>query len=75
MLEQSSLHTEIGATISLQPNASRILTEQWRLGDALKVARGMVDRGFRVYNTEGELVKTLPLLSRTEYGGDRIMYQ
>lgn len=34
----------------------------------------MIDQGFRIYNTDGELVNTIPLASKTEYGGDRIMY-
>jgi salicylate hydroxylase len=74
ILEQSSLHAEIGATISLQPNASRILTETWKLGELLKHAKGLVDQGFRIFNTDGELVNTIPLLTKTEYGGDRVMY-
>ena len=74
VLEQSSLHTEIGATISLQPNASRILAETWQLGKVLTHAKGLVDQGFRIYNTDGTLVNTVPLHTKTEYGGDRIMY-
>lgn len=74
VLEQSRLHAEIGATISLQPNASRISQDEWKLGDNLKTARGMVDHGFQIFNPEGTLVKSIPLLSKTEYGGDRMMY-
>ncbi len=74
VLEQSSLHAEIGATISLQPNASRILKETWILGEILPTAKGMVDKGFSIYNTEGKLVNRIPLLAKTEYGGDRMMY-
>lgn len=74
VLEQSSLHAEIGATISLQPNASRILNETWKLGQHLTTAKGLVDEGFRIYNINGEVVNTIPLLAKTEYGGDRVMY-
>lgn len=73
VLEQSRLASEIGATISLQPNASRILQQEWKL-DPIMEARGMVDRGFRIFNTDGEVVRNLPLTSKSEYGGDRIMY-
>jgi salicylate hydroxylase len=74
ILEQSRLLSEIGATISLQPNASRILDKEWKLGHLLGKASGTVDNGFRIYNAEGRLVNEVPLLTRTEYGGDRIMY-
>ena len=74
ILEQSALHAEIGATISLQPNASRILNETWKLGDLLTHAKGMVESGFRIFNTDGVLVNNIPLLAKTEYGGDRVMY-
>lgn len=74
ILEQSRLNTEIGATISLQPNATRILRETWGLRDLLYDARGMVDHGFRVYNTEGVKVNEIPLRSKTQYGADRIMW-
>lgn len=74
ILEQSQLLSEIGATISLQPNASRILNQEWKLGKYLDIARGMVDNGFRIYNPDGQLVNEIPLLSKTGYGGDRIMY-
>lgn len=36
VLEQSSLNREVGATLSLQPNASKIVEKQWGMGDALK---------------------------------------
>ncbi|KAK4580461.1 hypothetical protein LTR86_000664 [Recurvomyces mirabilis] len=74
ILEQSRLLSEIGATISLQPNASRILAKEWKLEMLLDRANGMVDEGFRIFNVEGKMVNSVPLLSKTEYGGDRIMY-
>lgn len=73
ILEQSRLASEIGATISLQPNASRILQQEWKV-DSLNGARGMVDQGFNILNTDGELVASVPLTAKTEYGGDRVMY-
>ena len=74
IFEQSKLLAEIGATISLQPNASRILDKDFQLGNILLKARGMIDQGFRIYNEDGKLVNNVPLASKTEYGGDRIMY-
>lgn len=74
ILEQSRLSTEIGATISLQPNASRILQETWGLTDVLESASGMVDSAFRIYNTDGERVNEVSLRNKTSYGADRIMW-
>ncbi|SMY25025.1 unnamed protein product [Zymoseptoria tritici ST99CH_1A5] len=75
ILEQSRLHAEIGATISLQPNASRILEEGWKLGGLLTTtARGMVDRGFRIFNVDGEKVGEIPLKTKSKYGADRVMF-
>lgn len=74
VLEQSSLNKEIGALISLQPNASRILETVYNLKEDLKQARGMVDEGFKVYSKDGEQVNFIPLLSKTEYGASRVVY-
>jgi salicylate hydroxylase len=74
VLEQSSLGKEIGALISLQPNASKILQSNWDLKNELHNAREMVDEGFRIYNTDGTLVNTIPLLAKTEYGSDRLLF-
>ncbi|KAI5362357.1 putative FAD-binding domain, FAD/NAD(P)-binding domain superfamily [Septoria linicola] len=74
VLEQSRLHAEIGATLSLQPNASRILSEQWKLSaDESAIARGTIDHGFRVFNTEGEKVNEI-MLKGGKYGAERMMY-
>ncbi|KAL5119910.1 hypothetical protein ACEQ8H_002272 [Pleosporales sp. CAS-2024a] len=74
VLEQSRLCGEIGATISLQPNATRILQDSWGLADLVDSSAGTIDCGFRIFNTEGRLVKEIPLVARTEYGADRIMW-
>ncbi|KAH8729137.1 hypothetical protein GQ44DRAFT_819012 [Phaeosphaeriaceae sp. PMI808] len=74
ILEQSQLSSEIGATISLQPNATRILQHTWHLGDVLEEASGMIDCGFRIYNVDGKRVNEIPLRSKTQYGADRIMW-
>ncbi|EDU44702.1 UbiH 2-polyprenyl-6-methoxyphenol hydroxylase [Pyrenophora tritici-repentis] len=74
ILEQSRLCNEIGATISLQPNATRILQENWGISDLIEGANGMVDHGFRIYNTEGKMVNEIQLLAKKQYGADRIMW-
>lgn len=75
VLEQSRLNKEIGALISLQPNASRIVESVWGLKNELHGdARAIVDEGFRIYNTDGQLVDSLPLLTKTEYGADRLCF-
>jgi salicylate hydroxylase len=74
VLEQSRLCSEIGATISLQPNATRILKNTCGLSDLLEAADGTVDCGFRIFNTEGKMVNEIPLLARTQYGADRIVW-
>jgi salicylate hydroxylase len=73
ILERSALASEIGATISLQPNASRILQSVWNV-DSMLEARGIVDHGFRIFNTDGNMVNSIPLLNKDEYGGHRVMY-
>ncbi|CAG8070546.1 unnamed protein product [Penicillium olsonii] len=74
ILEQSSLNKEIGALISLQPNATRIAGLQWELEKNLLEARQMVDEGFRIYNTDGDLVRTIPLNTKDKYGAERLLF-
>ncbi|OOF98970.1 hypothetical protein ASPCADRAFT_513099 [Aspergillus carbonarius ITEM 5010] len=74
LLEQSPLNTEIGATISLQPNASKIVTQRWNLGSLLGPL-SMTDLAFEVYNLAGELKTHVPLSSSKEkYGAERMIY-
>lgn len=74
VLEQSTLNKEIGALISLQPNASRIVESTWGLKRELEEAQAIVDEGFRIYNTDGQLVNTVPLRLKTEYGANRLCF-
>ncbi|KAK7539658.1 uncharacterized protein J3D65DRAFT_550899 [Phyllosticta citribraziliensis] len=74
VLEQSSLLKEVGAAISLQPNASKILENNWGLGAKLPATKKVVDHGFRIYSIDGDLVKEIPLVQKREYGADRIIY-
>ena len=72
ILEQSSQHKEIGAAISLQPNATKIL-EKWGLGPLLERKGGMPDRGFKMFSTDGTLKASIPF-SKETYGADRVLY-
>lgn len=74
VLEQSRLNTEIGALISLQPNATKIVYDTFKLGSELEDARGLVDEGFRVYSTNGNLVNQIPLTAKNDYGANRVVY-
>lgn len=74
VLEQSRLCAEIGASISLQPNATRILQTRWGITDLIESSRGTVDCGFRIFNTDGKLVNEIPLLARKQYEADRIVW-
>lgn len=77
ILEQSSFLREIGAAISLQPNASKILSRTWNLSPAAPDAPPcphIVDRGFRIYSTDGALVNEIPITTNPSYGADRIIY-
>ena len=59
------------SVVSLQPNASRILIDEWGLKP--EEARGMVDRGFRIYNTDGKMVTEVKL-EGGKYGAERLMF-
>ncbi|KAK1984885.1 hypothetical protein LZ30DRAFT_650758 [Colletotrichum cereale] len=74
VLEQSQLSREIGATISLQPNASKIVEQQWGLEEPLSKKGSMVDGGFRIYSVEGKLHADIPFHLKKSYGADRMMY-
>ncbi|PYH86485.1 putative monooxygenase [Aspergillus uvarum CBS 121591] len=74
ILEQSPLHREIGATISLQPNASRIVETQWDLAAALRARGAMIDSAFEVYDLTGQLQNRVPLRTRDRYGAERMIY-
>ncbi|KAJ5340078.1 hypothetical protein N7452_006806 [Penicillium brevicompactum] len=74
VLEQSALNKEIGALISLQPNAVKIAESQWNLRRDFLDAKQMIDEGFRVYNTDGDLVSTIPLKTQEKYGAERLLF-
>ncbi|KAL1614333.1 hypothetical protein SLS54_009827 [Diplodia seriata] len=79
ILEQSSFLREVGAAISLQPNASKILEQRWGVDATTSPAScpRIVDRGFRIYSTAagGQLVGEIPLTKgKADYGADRVIY-
>ncbi|KKY19251.1 putative zeaxanthin epoxidase [Diplodia seriata] len=78
ILEQSSFLREVGAAISLQPNATKILEQRWGVGvDEPASCPRIVDRGFRIYSTAagGQLVGEIPLTKgKADYGADRVIY-
>jgi len=74
VLEQSQLNREIGATISLQPNASKFVEREWGLGPELKKRGSMIDKAFRICSADGKEHKRIDLAAKTDYGGDRMMY-
>ncbi|KAF4967074.1 hypothetical protein FSARC_5366 [Fusarium sarcochroum] len=72
VLERSRLLREVGALISLQPNASKIITK-WNLDPFLKSAEPLADRGFRMFDADGNLVREVPL-ETSQFGADRMLY-
>jgi salicylate hydroxylase len=63
---------ETGALISLQPNASKIVSS-WGIDSFLAKYGPMPDKAFRVLSQNGELVREIPL-DTTRYGADRMLY-
>jgi salicylate hydroxylase len=72
VLERSQLLTETGALISLQPNASKILTA-WGVDDFLKKYGPTVDDGFRFFDQDGKLQREIKF-QHSEFGADRVLY-
>ncbi|KAJ9144566.1 3-hydroxybenzoate 6-hydroxylase 1 [Pleurostoma richardsiae] len=72
ILERSRMLKETGALISLQPNASKIVT-QWGLDVFLKSAEPLADRGFRLFDKAGQVAREVPL-STDQFGADRVLY-
>lgn len=58
--------------ISLQPNASKIVS-QWGLDDVLATAEPTTDTSFRIFNSDGNLVQEIPS-STAIYGSERRVY-
>ncbi|KAH8845378.1 hypothetical protein MCOR27_002435 [Pyricularia oryzae] len=72
VLERSRMLREVGATISLQPNASRII-DSWGLAPFLEACKPLSDQAFMIRNAAGKLVNTMTF-DRARFGADRVMY-
>ncbi|KAH6894469.1 hypothetical protein B0T10DRAFT_456699 [Thelonectria olida] len=72
ILERSRMIREVGALLSLQPNATKIV-DKWGIDSFLSAAEPMPDRAFRMFNMGGGLVREI-LLNKDQFGADRILY-
>ncbi|KAL2061984.1 hypothetical protein VTL71DRAFT_7362 [Oculimacula yallundae] len=74
ILEQSALNREIGATISLQPNASKFVEKSWGLSKELAAKGSMIDKAFRICSADGTEHKRVDLTAKLQYDGNRMLY-
>ncbi|UPK99777.1 hypothetical protein LCI18_010712 [Fusarium solani-melongenae] len=72
VLERSRLLREVGALLSLQPNASKIISK-WSLDSFLQKTEPLVDGGFRIFDADGKCVRELAF-ETSQFGADRILY-
>ncbi|KAM5354633.1 hypothetical protein ACJ41O_001280 [Fusarium nematophilum] len=72
VLERSRMLREVGALISLQPNASKIING-WNLQPFLETAEPLVDQAFRIFNSDGVCVREIQL-EKGQFGADRMLY-
>lgn len=66
------MNKEVGALISLQPNASKIV-DGWNMAPFLEAKKPMVDEAFRLLNVDGKLQVEMKLNS-AQFGADRMLY-
>jgi salicylate hydroxylase len=72
VLEKSQMLREVGALLSLQPNASKIVTS-WGLDEFLEACEPVVDEGFRIMDTDGKVLNEISTSARA-FGADRVIY-
>ena len=72
VLEKSRMNKEVGALLSLQPNAQKIV-EQWNLKDILQRAKPTAERQFRILDTSGKIHMNIDM-DGEKYGADRMVY-
>ncbi|KAL2672447.1 hypothetical protein Neosp_013158 [[Neocosmospora] mangrovei] len=72
VLERSRMLREVGALLSLQPNASKIISK-WNLDSFLQKTEPLVDGGFRIFDADGKCVRELAF-ETSQFGADRILY-
>lgn len=63
---------ETGALISLQPNASKIVSS-WNIDSFLKPFGPMADKAFRMFDQTGHLVREIQL-DMSQFGAERMLY-
>ncbi len=63
---------EAGALISLQPNATKIISS-WGLAPFLEPCEPMLDTAFRMFDQAGKLVRQVDL-DFARFGADRVVY-
>ncbi|SPO38354.1 related to salicylate 1-monooxygenase [Pseudozyma flocculosa] len=77
LLEASRLNREVGANISLQPNAVKIAKRFLGLDSYLfgpdSIGRGVPDKAFLLYGTDDKLHMKIPLAT-DQYGEDRVCF-
>ncbi|KAH8887579.1 FAD binding domain-containing protein [Thozetella sp. PMI_491] len=73
VLEKSRMLREVGAAISLQPNASKIVG-QWGIDAFLDKAEPMHDKAFRVLDIDGQLVNEIAIDTTKLFGANRVLY-
>jgi salicylate hydroxylase len=66
------MNKEVGALISLQPNASKIV-DGWDMTPFLKEQKPMVDESFRLLSVGGKLQMEIKL-ETARFGADRMLY-
>lgn len=72
VLEKSRMNKEVGALLSLQPNAQKIV-EQWNIKDIIQKARPTAEKQFRILDTQGNIHMNIDMDGK-KYGADRMVY-
>ncbi|KAE8325076.1 hypothetical protein BDV39DRAFT_216772 [Aspergillus sergii] len=72
VLEKSRMLGEIGALISLQPNASKIASS-FGLDPFLQASKPVIDQEFRILDIDGNIVQSIPS-NASIYGAERVVY-
>ncbi|KAL5363452.1 hypothetical protein BJX96DRAFT_167491 [Aspergillus floccosus] len=72
VLEKSRMLGEVGALISLQPNASKIASS-WNLDAILASSKPVVDTELRILDTDSKVIQRIPS-NAAIYGSERVVY-
>ena len=66
------MNREVGALLSLQPNAQKIVNG-WNIDHLLSAARPTAERKFKILNVHGDIKMNIDM-DDTKYGADRMVY-